>query len=105
MQKDPGEYLSELQRFAAIRDASLRRHAIDVHLERWEQALRHLVAAAVAGGGAWDEVRGLLLPVHLLSPPTPTQMTTSRGGFALATEQPQQPALAEPQRHVPRTCF
>lgn len=31
-QKDPGEYLLELQRFAAIPDVHLRRHAIDMHL-------------------------------------------------------------------------
>lgn len=32
LQKDPGEYLLELQRFAAIPDVHLRRHAIDAHL-------------------------------------------------------------------------
>jgi hypothetical protein len=31
-QKDPGEYLLELQGFAAVADPHLRRHAIDAHL-------------------------------------------------------------------------
>ncbi|KAL4420046.1 hypothetical protein ABPG77_007485 [Micractinium sp. CCAP 211/92] len=51
-QKDPGEYLLELQRFAAIPDIHLRRHAIDIHLRRWERALQHLVAAGEAHFGA-----------------------------------------------------
>ena len=31
-QKDPAEYLLELQRFAEVADPHLRRHAIDMHL-------------------------------------------------------------------------
>lgn len=46
MQRDPGEYLLELQRFAAITDAHLRGHAIDLHLRRYDGAVRHLLAAA-----------------------------------------------------------
>lgn len=38
----------ELQRFGGIADAHLRRHAIDLHLRRYERALRHLVAAGDA---------------------------------------------------------
>ncbi len=34
LQKDPGEYLLELQAFAAVQDLHLRRHKIDMHL-RW----------------------------------------------------------------------
>lgn len=44
-QKDPGEYLSELSRFGAIADNHLQRHAIDMALGRYSQALNHLVAA------------------------------------------------------------
>jgi hypothetical protein len=48
-QRDPGEYLSELRRFAAVKDLRLRRHAIDCHLGRWEAALGHLVATLAPG--------------------------------------------------------
>ena len=44
-QRDPGEYLLELQRFAALGAGALQRHAIDMHLGRWHSALRHLAAA------------------------------------------------------------
>jgi len=47
-QKDPGEYLSELSRFGAITDNHLQRHAIDMALGRYSQALNHLVAAGPA---------------------------------------------------------
>ena len=63
-QRDPGEYLLELQGFAAKPSQPLRRHAIDAHLGRWPQALRHLVAAGdehfnAALGLAEDKARSL----------------------------------------------
>lgn len=51
-QKDPGEYLQELGRFAAERDVVLRRVAIDRHLRRHEAALRGLLEAGPAHFGA-----------------------------------------------------
>ena len=45
LQRDPGEYLVELQQFAAISKDSLRYAAIDKYLERYDRALRHLVDA------------------------------------------------------------
>lgn len=47
-QRDPGEYLMQLQQFAAISDPSLRGHAIDLFLQRYDGAVRHLVAAGEA---------------------------------------------------------
>ena len=44
-QRDPGEYLLELQGFAGKPSPALRHHAIDAHLGCWPQALRHLVSA------------------------------------------------------------
>ncbi|GIL52022.1 hypothetical protein Vafri_7984, partial [Volvox africanus] len=44
-QKDPGEYLSELQRFAAISPPALQRHAVDMSLRRYSSALRNLAQA------------------------------------------------------------
>jgi elongator complex protein 1 len=44
-QRDPGEYLLELQGFAAKSLPALQRHAIDAHLGRWPNALRHLMDA------------------------------------------------------------
>lgn len=34
-QRDPGEYLLELQRFAGVANEHLRRHSIDMHLKRY----------------------------------------------------------------------
>ena len=47
-QHDPGEYLLELQGFAAKPAGPLRRHAIDLHLGRMSSALRNLVEAGEA---------------------------------------------------------
>ena len=44
-QRDPGEYLLELQRFAAEPNLDLRRAALDAHLGRWGASMRHLLAA------------------------------------------------------------
>ena len=44
-QRDPGEYLMELQRLVQPPTPALRRHAMDMHLGRFQLALQHLVAA------------------------------------------------------------
>ena len=44
-QRDPGEYLLELQQWAAIPQAPLRQHALNMHLRRFSHALADLVAA------------------------------------------------------------
>lgn len=44
-QRDPGEYLVDLQRFADIKNHHLRYATIDKHLERYSQAVQHLVEA------------------------------------------------------------
>jgi len=45
-QRDPGEFLYQLQQFASIENGSLRCHAIDMHLKRYDGALKHLINAA-----------------------------------------------------------
>lgn len=55
-QRDPGEYLLELQGFAGRPSTALTRHAIDVHLRRWDRALQHLLAA---GGGHFGDALAL----------------------------------------------
>ena len=55
-QRDPGEYLLELQGFAGKPSAALTRHAIDVHLRRWDRALQHLLAA---GEGHFEDALAL----------------------------------------------
>jgi elongator complex protein 1 len=47
-QKDPGEYLAELTAFGSQADVSLRCHAIDMSLGRYDKALTHLVSAGPA---------------------------------------------------------
>lgn len=42
-QRDPGEYLMELQRFAAEPEGPMRRYAINMHLKRTSAALRDLL--------------------------------------------------------------
>lgn len=44
-QRDPGEYLLELQQLIKAPSEDLRRHAMDMHLGRFSSALQHLVAA------------------------------------------------------------
>lgn len=44
-QRDPGEYLMELQHLVQAPTEGLRRHAMDMHLSRFDRALQHLVAA------------------------------------------------------------
>ncbi|KAA6419594.1 MAG: elongator complex 1-like [Trebouxia sp. A1-2] len=44
-QRDPGEYLMELQQLVKAPTEGLRRHAMDVHLGRFDRALHHLVHA------------------------------------------------------------
>ncbi len=47
-QRDPGEFLYQLQQFASIENESLRYHAIDLHLKRYDSALRHLMDASTS---------------------------------------------------------
>ena len=44
-QRDPGEYLMELQQLVKAPTEGLRCHAMDMHLGRFDRALQHLVAA------------------------------------------------------------
>ena len=44
-QRDPGEYLLELQQLVKAPSENLRRHAMDMHLKRFPSALQHLMAA------------------------------------------------------------
>ena len=44
-QRDPGEYMMELQQLVKAPTEDLRRHAMDMHLGRFDHALQHLVAA------------------------------------------------------------
>ncbi len=44
-QRDPGEYLMELQQLVKAPTEGLRRHAMDMHLGRFDRALHHLVHA------------------------------------------------------------
>jgi elongator complex protein 1 len=45
-QRDPGEFLYQLQQFASIENESLRYHTIDMHLQRYDSALKHLMNAS-----------------------------------------------------------
>ena len=47
-QRDPGEYMAQLQAFAALPAGPLRRHALDMHLGRWPHALHDLLQAGDA---------------------------------------------------------
>jgi elongator complex protein 1 len=47
-QKDPGEYLAELTAFGSQADVSVRCHAIDMSLGRYDKALTHLVTVGPA---------------------------------------------------------
>lgn len=44
-QRDPGEYMLQLQHFAAQPEGHLRKHALDMHLGRWRHALSDLLHA------------------------------------------------------------
>ncbi|GMH34369.1 hypothetical protein BSKO_02203 [Bryopsis sp. KO-2023] len=44
-QRDPGEYLMELQQFAALEPMHFRHYSIDAHLKRFSRALSNLVKA------------------------------------------------------------
>ncbi len=44
-QRDPGEYMLQLQQFAAQPAGPLRRYALDAHLGRWRRALADLLEA------------------------------------------------------------
>lgn len=42
LQKDPGEYMLELQGFAALQPPEFQRYKIDMHLRRYASALNNL---------------------------------------------------------------
>ncbi|KAI8113033.1 hypothetical protein M9435_003039 [Picochlorum sp. BPE23] len=44
-QRDPGEYLAQLQQFAVIENDSIKKAEIDKHLQRYDRALEHLIQA------------------------------------------------------------
>ena len=44
-QRDPGDYLAQLQEFATIENLCIKKAMIDKHLERFELAISHLVDA------------------------------------------------------------
>jgi len=44
-QRDPGEYMLQLQQFAAQPEGPMRRHALDMHLGRWRHAISDLLQA------------------------------------------------------------
>ena len=47
-QRDPGEYMLELQQFADKPEGPLRNYAINMHLHRTSAAIRNLLAAGDA---------------------------------------------------------
>lgn len=51
-QRDPGEYLNELQRFLEVQNDHYRFALVDLHLQRHQKALEHLV---LAGSGHLEE--------------------------------------------------
>ncbi len=69
-QRDPGEYMLQLQQFAAQPGGPLRKHAVDMHLGRWRHALSDLLQAGPdhfeqALVLASDKVRTSCSPCHL----------------------------------------
>lgn len=46
-QRDPGEYLAQLQQFAVIENENIKKAEIDKHLQRYDRALQHLIQAGV----------------------------------------------------------
>lgn len=68
IQRDPGEYLVQLQEFATIQNNSIRKAAIDRHLGRYNLALEHLYQAGPDSfNEALDLARERDLLRHLLS--------------------------------------
>ncbi|WIA32299.1 hypothetical protein OEZ86_003144 [Tetradesmus obliquus] len=97
-QKDPGEYLSELTAFGSQSDVSLRCHAIDLSLGRYDKALAHLVAAGPAHFDAALKLakeRGLLRQLLALTQQQQQQQQgeAAAGGSAQQQQQQQQQRL------------
>lgn len=70
-QCDPGEYMAQLEAFAALPEGPLRRHALDEHLGRYSHALRHLLAAGNAHfDAALSLARDKVAPPPLLPRPS-----------------------------------
>jgi elongator complex protein 1 len=85
LQKDPGEYLAELTAFGSQADVSLRCHAIDMSLGRYDKALTHLVSAGPSHFEATLKLakdRGLLRQLLAL-----TQQQQQQGAADSAAEQ------------------
>ena len=61
IQRDPGEYLAQLQAFAVIEDQYLRRAAIDKHIGRFDKAIENLLQA-----GNFDDALDLAVSKDLL---------------------------------------
>lgn len=61
IQRDPGEYLAQLQEFAAIDNQHMRRAAIDKHLGRFDRAVENLFE-----GGSFDDALALAASKSLL---------------------------------------
>lgn len=61
-QRDPGEYMLQLQRLAGAGSVDRQRYEVDAHLGRWPRALGHLMA-----GGRFQEA--LQLAQEKVSPP------------------------------------
>ncbi|GBF99867.1 hypothetical protein Rsub_12507 [Raphidocelis subcapitata] len=92
-QKDPGEYLEELSRLGAVKDEHLRRHAIDLHLRRYDRALSHLVLAGPAHFDAALELarrHGLLRQLVGLLRAEVAQSGPGQSGAAQSGLQPRQ---------------
>lgn len=81
-QRDPGEYMAQLQTFAARPSGPLRRHALDMHLGRWPHALRDLVQAGDAHfDAALDLARDKVTRLHLIHAQPPAQPAGGLGAL------------------------
>ncbi len=67
-QRDPGEYLMELQQLVKAPTEGLRRHAMDMHLGRFDRALHHLVHAGQDHFAKALQLARAKVSQHLLQP-------------------------------------
>ena len=79
IQRDPGEYLAQLQEFAVIENQYMRQAAIDKHLGRFERAVKNLFEA-----GSFDDALELAtsngLLKYLLALVDASEGTDANGG-------------------------